>query len=367
MSRRAALIVGVLLAALLPTLAGAASPDRRASLSYSLNSTQTVVLGAAEDRVTAVADDAVSAVSAVTLTGTTPAGVLRTASGCNRASLAMPPRSTVRIEVRSGSCGAGQVALATYGTLALSFHHMPRAPVRRVASAANRWALLVGIRDYAGRTESTVGGEVDVAAIRSALLRSGWRSDHIRVVTEKSATAQGIRDGMAWLVARSTADTFTLMHYSGHICIASRGPCARGHTYLWSQDNRFIPETEVASTLSRLRGYSWLDVAGCEAGAFDNGFHSSRRLFSASSRADETSYEDPGEKQSVWVSFTWSQGYNRGQADVDRRAYHATMRQMVAYGAARAPTFTSTGEAGAQHPVWAGGDSWWSLAAPPGR
>ncbi|MFN2540485.1 MAG: caspase family protein [Mycobacteriales bacterium] len=363
---RAALAVVATVLAVLPAAGQASSPDRHQAVRYSLGTVEKVRVGTAEDRITVSADDEASAVVRVTLDITSPAGRTSQVSGCNRVSSAVTPGSTVSISTGSGFCGAGQLALATAGTLHVLFHHRRQA-VRRTASAMNRWALVIGIQDYAGRTESTVGGVGDAAAVRSALLHSGWRDDHILVLTERDASAEGIRAGIAWLVGHSTPDTFTLLHYSGHICIASRGPCGSGHTWLWSQDNRFLSEDEVAARLSGLQGYTWLDVAGCEAGAFDVGFHSDRHLFTASSRAWETSYEDPSSKESVWVHLTWSQGYRQGQADKDGRGYHATMRQMAAYGAAHAPGFTANGEAGPQHPVWLGGDPSWRLWAPPGR
>lgn len=366
MKGRAAVAVAASVLAVLPAHGQAASADRHQSVNYSLDTVQTVRLGAAEDRVTVVADDEASAVVRVTLDITSPGGRESQVSNCNRVSAAAPPGSTVRITTGSGFCGAGQLALATYGRLLVTFHHRPKA-VRRIASPANRWALVIGIRDYAGRTESTVGGDGDAVAVRNALLHSGWRSDHILMLTEGAATADGIRSGISWLVGHSTPDTFTLLHYSGHICIASRGPCGSGHTWLWSQDNRFLSEDEIAGRLAGLEGYSWLDVAGCESGAFDVGFHSDRHLFSSSSRASETSYEDPSRKQSVWVSLAWSQGYTEGRADPAGHVFHATMRQMTAYGASRAPGFTSGGEVGSQHPVWVGGDPSWRLWAPPGR
>jgi hypothetical protein len=366
MRSRAAILVAATALALLPAHSGATSPDRHQSLSYSLDGVQTVQMGAAEDRVTVTADDEASAVVRVTLDITSPGGHTSEVSGCNRATSAAVSGSTVKITTGSGFCGAGQLALATFGTLQVTFHHRVT-PVRRTASAANRWALVIGIRDYAGRTESTVGGDGDAAAVRSALLHSGWRDDHILVLTEGDASADGIRAGIAWLVGHSTPSTFTLLHYSGHICIASRGPCGSGHTWLWSQDNRFLSEDEVAGRLSGLEGYSWLDVAGCESGAFDVGFHSDRHLFTSSSRASETSYEDPARKQSVWVSFAWSQGYEQGRADKGGHPFHATMRQMAAYGATHAPGFTAGGEAGSQHPLWLGGDPSWRLWSPPGR
>ncbi|MDP9183032.1 MAG: caspase family protein, partial [Actinomycetota bacterium] len=232
------------------------------------------------------------------------------------------------------------------------------------ASPSMRWAVVIGVGDYGGSTHSTVGGAGDAVAVREALLSAGWRSDHILTVTDGAATATGIRNAFTWLASHSKPNTFSLLHFSGHVCIASRGPCPSGHAYLWSYDNRFIPDTEVRSAMSRVQGYSWMDIAGCEAGAFD--LHSSTRMFSASSRASETSYENPDWRQSYWTGLVWDRGFSQGFADDRGMARRATIGEMTAYGRQQAPPMTASGEKGSQHPVVAGGNPSWTLYAPPG-
>jgi len=227
-----------------------------------------------------------------------------------------------------------------------------------------RWAVLIGIGDYAGRTHSTVGGNGDVTAIRAGLLKAGWRDDHILVLRDSQATANGIRNAFSWLAARSTPKTFSLMHFSGHVCIASRGPCASGHTYLWSHDNRFIPETEVRSRMGHVIGYSWLDIAGCEAGAFD--LHSDWRMFTSSSMASETSYENVDWRQSFWSGLVWTRGFAKGLGDDKGKPYNATIFEMAVYGKKQAPRMTASGERGPQHPIIRGGSRAWTLYHPPG-
>jgi hypothetical protein len=247
----------------------------------------------------------------------------------------------------------------TSGTISVAFTR-PLPPPG--ITPEQRWAVLVGIQDYAGNTHSTYGARGDVSSARTALLRSGWRSDHIRTLVDGQASGQAILDAMSWLAARSGPSTFSLFHFSGHVCIASRGPCASGHTYLWSYDNRFIPETSVGSVLGRVQGRAWFDFAGCESGAFDAGLHSSKRLVTGSSQASETSYEQPDWNQSVWGGLVWDQAFLQGKAGPGPG--RATIGQMVAYGQAQAPRVTADQAAGPQHPYVAGGDPSQSLYAP---
>ena len=322
-----------------------------------------------EDRVTITVKDTASAVVALAITVTPAGATTGTRSvACNSASLPVRKGTVVEVTPLAGLCPDGRMSLPHYGTVHLSWHRylpLPK-PKAKGAPPSDRFAVLIGIRDYAGGTESTVGGTGDVNAVRSALLGSGWLSSHILMITDSNATAAGIRNGMSWLAAHSSSKTFSLLHYSGHVCIASRGPCASGHTFLWSYDNQFLPESEVVSRMKAVRGYQWLDVSGCEAGAFDAGYHASNRLFTGSSQHNETSYEEPSWGESVWTGLTWDRGYLQGLADPGGRRLHATIGQMTGYGVRQTAAATSNQNPGTQHPVVAGGSSFWTLSAPPG-
>jgi hypothetical protein len=274
-------------------------------------------------------------------------------------SLAIADDSSVTVTPVAGTCPDGTVSAPTSGTVSVAF---TRPVLPKTIGPADRWAVLVGIQDYAGNTHPTYGGRGDVSAIRTALLRSGWRADHIRTVVDGQASGQAVIDAMAWLAAHSSARTFSLFHFSGHVCIASRGPCPSGHTYLWSHDNRFIPESTVGSVLGRVQGRAWFDFAGCESGAFDAGLSSTRRLVTGSSQASETSYEMPDWKESVWSGLVWDRAFLHG--DGGQAPGKATIGQMVGYGRTQAPQVTAHQAAGAQHPYVAGGDPTQSLYAP---
>lgn len=281
---------------------------------------------------------------------------------CDRTlSLLVAAGSRVRAEPLAGRCSNGTLSAPTTGSLTYRFF-APR--IRRVVPPAKRWAALIGIKTYTRPTHDTIGGDGDIAAIRTGLLHSGWRSDHILMVSDRDATSAGIQQAMRWLVGHSAPDTFSLFHYSGHICIASRGPCGAGHTWLWTTDNRFLSEDAVAADLQGMRGHVWYDVAGCEAGAFDVGLHSPNRLFTASSQASETSYEEPSWRESEWAGLLWDRGYDRGQAS-GGRPFSASIDAMVRFAADQATAATAGQPAGAQHPYMAGGSPGWSLSAPP--
>jgi hypothetical protein len=270
----------------------------------------------------------------------------------------------VRATPVAGTCADGRLSLPTSGSLALTFvRPLPKpTPASSLIPADRRWAVVIGITRYAGSTHPTYGGTGDADAVLASLLAAGWRSDHIQVLKDSAASGQAVLDAMSWLAARSGPKTYSLLHFSGHACIASRGPCGSGHTYLWSADNRFIPETTVASVLGRVQGRAWFDFAACESGAFDAGLHSPLRLVTASAQAHETAYEVPDWHESVWTGFVFDQGFLKGGAGPAPR--RATIAQLVEFGRTRSTAYTSGQQAGAQHPYAAGGESNQSLFAP---
>ena len=113
-----------------------------------------------------------------------------------------------------------------------------------------------------------------------------------------------------------------------------------------------------------------MNIAGCEAAGFDEGVSSPRRLVTASSQANEKSYEYSSSiGRSVFGSLMVADGMAGGAADAnhDRRV---SIHEAFAHAAQRAPAITRAERQGPQHPYLAGGDGpEWFLdgtpAAPP--
>ena len=230
------------------------------------------------------------------------------------------------------------------------------------SNGGNNWAVLIGIAHYQGSTHPTYGGDGDVAAFQTLLQQSGWPAGHILVLTDGAATATNMRSAMNWLVSHSSPGSFTLFHYSGHVCEQGRGPCSGSHKYLWSVDNVLISDTEFGQTMRGLQGWSWVDVAGCEAGAFDQGISSAKHLFTGSSQASETSYEYPPWHESVWTGNLVDQGMLQHRAA--QGSAPISVQQAVSWAQQQVQQMTSGQSTGAQHPYAAGGTGQWYLSAP---
>ncbi|MCW2776297.1 MAG: hypothetical protein JWN17_22 [Frankiales bacterium] len=234
----------------------------------------------------------------------------------------------------------------------------PASAAAPTASPAERWALVVGVTDYAGRTHSTVAGARDAGLVKNVLLAQGWKSDHIRVLTEGHATAQAVSEGLTWLVSKSSPSTFTMFHYSGHVKQTSAGE------YLWPYDNRFLRDVDVARVLRGLQGTSWVDIAGCESGGFQEGLATNDRLFTSSSRVSEKSYESPQWGMSVWAGLLFDQAIRDKDADADHDR-KVSVQEAYQWATPRAAAITAKQQPhGPQHPQHAGWRGSLNLANP---
>jgi hypothetical protein len=264
---------------------------------------------------------------------------------------------------------AATVAAVVAGALAVLA--APAAPASASSAPpgdADRWAVVVGVTHYQGRTHPTAAGADDAADVRDALLASGFPSDHVVTLTEGDATAANVRGALQWLVDHSGPRSLSVFHFSGHVKQMSGDRDHDGEKvdeFLWPVDNRFIADGELAGYARQLRGWAWIDIAGCEAAGFDDGISSDRRLFTASSGESEKSYEQPDWHNSVFTGLEVDQGLSHGQADADGDG-RVSLQEAFAYAASRAPQITKAQKRGPQHPATAGGgDSPWFLAPPP--
>lgn len=232
---------------------------------------------------------------------------------------------------------------------------------------AQRWALLVGVGEYQGRTQDIAGSAGDALDMREALLRAGWRADHIMTLTDGHATAANVRAGLRWLAERADDRSVSVFLYSGHVKQIGGDPDRDGEAvdeFMWPSDNKLISDAELANALRAVRGWSWTVIAGCEAAGFDDGVSGPRRLFTGSSQEPEKSYDHPGWGNSVFLGLMVDRAMLQGQADFDHNGV-VSIHEAFHYAHERAPQLTKNQSKGPQHPYVAGGDGReWFLRAP---
>ena len=232
----------------------------------------------------------------------------------------------------------------------------------------DRWAVLVGVNDYAGRTRDTHGAVGDVRDVRRALVDAGWPESNIVELTDRYASAALIREALGWLASRASAGSMSVFHYSGHVKQLGGDGDRDGEAvdeYLWGSDNRFISDGELAGSLRRVQGRLWVDIAGCEAAGFDDGLSSPQILVTASSAESEKSYEHPEWANSVFTGLLVDQGLLQRAAPHDDDG-RISIQSAFGYAAQHAPEMTARQSRGPQHPYLAGGgDEPWYLTPDP--
>ncbi len=234
------------------------------------------------------------------------------------------------------------------------------------ASDPQRWALLIGVSAYDPPTVPTVGSANDARVMRDVLLRRGWGQDRVRMLVDGDATAARIREGMDWLAANSGPGTFSVFHYSGHTKQLQSGfddgDAEDWDEYLWSVDNQFISDGELAGRMRAVQGRLWMNISNCEAAGFDDGASGSDRLFTAASQEDQKGYERYDTKKSIFTGLiTDALLNNLGDADGNG----VSIQEAFAYAAEHAPVQSQNGEYGPQTPYIAGGDgTQWHLKPP---
>lgn len=237
--------------------------------------------------------------------------------------------------------------------------------------ASARWAVLVGINEYAGRTRDNVGSRQDAEDLYRHLRDLGWRDDHIVLLRDHDATREMIKQAILWLRRKTTDASFVIVHYSGHTKQwHGRDVDGDGEVTdeaLWPHDNRFIVDSEFVWWLDNVRSrWMWVNVGACEAAGFaDRGLEREGRLLTFSSREVEKSYEDPERDNSVWGYYLVDQGMVAGLGDANGDG-KVTVEEAFRYADERSAQRTARASHGPQHPVvWDGIRGELSLEIPP--
>lgn len=272
------------------------------------------------------------------------------------------------VGMRIRSVLAAGLAAVLLPTLSAFSGPVQAAPPSSPTANSERWALVVGVTDYDGRTVSTAAGAADAVDFRQALLENGFRDDRIMMLVEERATAANIRGGLRWLNDQSNENSFSVFHFSGHVKQMGGDRDRDGEKvdeYLWPRDNKFISDRELANAMTALRGLVWIDIAGCEAAGFEEGISGPTRLFTGSSRETEKSYEYPPWNNSVFTGLEIDEAFLQGKGDRDGNG-KVSIQEAFAHAWESAPQITARQKKGPQHPQSSGGSGVeWFLDGPP--
>jgi len=230
-------------------------------------------------------------------------------------------------------------------------------PVQAAASedgtaSGRKWALLIGINDYAAPTVDNIGARQDAQGFQYTLQKMfGWRSDHIIVMLDRDATADHIIQGIRWLSYKARADSIVIFHYSGHenyTRTLADGDNETRDVEIWGADNHYILDGILGQEMNRIVAYHmWIDISTCRAAGFaDAGMVKPGRILTYSSTVSEFSYEDPYSKHSVFTWWEVNLGIYGKRADANHDG-KVTVNEAFTWAKPFVTAYTS----GRQHPV----------------
>ena len=258
---------------------------------------------------------------------------------------------------------ASTASTSTSSWIRSTYPQQSAATESRSDPASSRWALLIGINDYQGRTESNVGSKQDAQALYTYLRKLGWRADHMMLIVDLNATASHIVESIRWLASKTTSNSTVIFHYAGHENWRHSSTEKDGRDIgIWAADNRMIYEKTVGTELGRVNASRmWLDFATCRAAGFDEpGMVKSGRVLTFSSPKRELSFEDPSLHHSVFGWFVIAQGIAARKADANRDG-KVSVEEAFSYAKNRVTDYTN----GRQHPVMIDKAGGFFFAIPP--
>ena len=104
-----------------------------------------------------------------------------------------------------------------------------------------KWAVVIGIADYQGRSSDLWHPDEDAKDMKNELLEQGYPEANMKVLLNKRATAQAIVEAIDWLISNEEAGDEVVFFYSGH---GSRGSDGEG----WDSDTESDGQDEMIVT-----------------------------------------------------------------------------------------------------------------------
>ena len=117
--------------------------------------------------------------------------------------------------------------------------------------AQRRWALLVGVSDFANVRKLTPnvgvpdlkGVKGDVALVKKTLLQAGFPEGQIKVLADKGATTAALRSGLQELAAKASPDDLVVFYLASHGMPKQEG--ISGFGYPVTYDTRLFDKASI--------------------------------------------------------------------------------------------------------------------------
>lgn len=133
------------------------------------------------------------------------------------------------------------------------------------------YALVVGVANYAKFRKlppMVVKDAEDISQLLTDPATCGYPADHVRLLTDRQATAQGIREGLGWLADQTSSDDTAIFFFSGHGARVESGPQAGNYlitveTNPRQLQNTAIDSVELTTLLRRIKAGRLLVLLDC--------------------------------------------------------------------------------------------------------
>jgi hypothetical protein len=154
------------------------------------------------------------------------------------------------------------------------------------SGGANNTALLIGLNKAPG-SDVLQGMVEDTKTMRTMLLRAGYKSENIKVLTDSRATKAAILQALDSLARRTSGKGTAVVSISSH-----SGISGGDMTFATGGGGR-VSRAELASRLAKVRGRLWTTISTCYSAAYDTpGITGSNRIAMFTASKDELSYQN---------------------------------------------------------------------------
>lgn len=175
--------------------------------------------------------------------------------------------------------------------------------------AGGTWAVMIGIDDYPGTKSDLRAAVNDATDVNQALAQLGVPGSNRLLIRDGEATAEVIRAAINWLNERAGPDATAVFFYAGHV-----RKVGEGRETLVGADGVTVSDAELAARLRPLRaGRTWIGIAGCYGGGFNEVLQPGRILTGASG-ANSLAYENGGFQRSYMVQYMIREALIEGRA-----------------------------------------------------
>jgi hypothetical protein len=206
------------------------------------------------------------------------------------------------------------------------------------SGGANNTAVLIGI-NHAPGSDVLQGMVEDTKTMKTMLLRAGYKSENITVLTEKKATKGAILSALDALARRTSGKGLAVVSISSH-----SGISGGDMTFATGGGGR-VSRAELAARLSKVRGRLWTTISTCYSAAYDTpGITGTNRIAMFTASKDELSYQNAA--GSVSIVYMIQRGMiDRGIRSVED-AYDFASSELRAAGAGSKVPILKDGIAG---------------------